>query len=75
MTEQQIQNKITNILSSQLDINITNFDENISDQLDSIDKIDLICEIEREFDININDSKIEELNTFDDLVKLIQEEL
>lgn len=57
-----ITNKVKNIVESYLDP-IDNPAEDFSDiGLDSLDKVNLICDIEKEFNLAILDSEIVKLN-------------
>ena len=57
-----ITNKVKSIVESYLNP-IDNLDEDFSDiGLDSLDKVNLICDIEKEFNLSILDSEIVKLN-------------
>ena len=69
--------KVKAILSEQFDVEedtITN-DTTISEDLgaDSLDVVDLLMSIEDEFEIEVPDTEIENINTVGELVKYIED--
>ena len=45
------------------------------EDLDSLDKIELLMEIEEEFDINIDEDEYKDFNNINDLIFLIEQKL
>ncbi len=72
-----IQQKITEIIVKKLgveDSQVTN-DANFTKDLgaDSLDTVELIMELEKEFDLQIEDSDAEKMQTVGDVVKYLSE--
>lgn len=77
MTTEDIFAKIQNILSDQLglDENQLTMDSDFIDDLnaDSLDIVDLVVELEHEFDISIPDEEVERIKTVGDAVDFIKD--
>lgn len=71
--------KVKNILSHQFDIDIDSIDEETSfrDDLDadSLDLVELIMELEDEFDLEIEDEEVDKIETIEDAVTYIEDRL
>ena len=68
--------KVRNILAAQLDVeedSIT-MESTLADDLgaDSLDLVDLVMTLEDDFDIEVDDSVIEDVKTVSDIVSLIE---
>nr|ARO91100.1 acyl carrier protein [Flintiella sanguinaria] len=76
MEEQEIFNKVQNIVAHQLgvDINLITQDANFASDLgaDSLDTVELVMSIEEEFDIEILDEDAEQIATLEQAVSLIK---
>ena len=71
--KQEIIDKLYNMDLIQDDtINNFDFNQNVSDICDSIDKIDLFIELEKEFETSISDIDLENAITFNDVVTLFK---
>lgn len=71
--------KIKTIIVDQLDVDedkITN-NSSITDDLgaDSLDVVDLVMSLEDEFDLEIPDEEVENINTVGDIVKYIEDNI
>tara|TARA_B100001063_G_C16759758_1_gene555292 strand:- start:1394 stop:1648 length:255 start_codon:yes stop_codon:yes gene_type:complete len=65
--------KIFNINIKKISLNkITNINHQNFSKWDSINKLNLIIAIEQEFKIKIKDKEIENLNSFNDALKIIK---
>ena len=72
-----LQQKITEIIVKKLGVeetqvtNEANFTKDLG--ADSLDTVELIMELEKEFDLQIEDSDAEKLQTVGDVIKFLQE--
>ena len=69
--------KIKEIIVEQLNIDdgaFINLDTNIQEDLDadSLDAVEIIMNIEEEFDIKVDDDELENIKTIGDIVKYIE---
>ncbi|MBF1052855.1 MAG: acyl carrier protein [Peptostreptococcus sp.] len=69
--------KIKEIIVEQLNIDdgaFINLDTNLQEDLDadSLDAVEIIMNIEEEFDIKVDDDKLENIKTIGDIVKYIE---
>ncbi|MDO5015764.1 MAG: acyl carrier protein [Eubacteriales bacterium] len=75
MSREEIFNKVSNILSEELGIDpeSIDMDANFIEDLnaDSLDIVDLIVEMEHEFDLSIPDDEAEQIKTVGDAVNYI----
>lgn len=75
MSREEIFNKVSNILSEELGIDpeTIDMDANFIEDLnaDSLDIVDLIVEMEHEFDLSIPDDEAEQIKTVGDAVNYI----
>ena len=70
-TKEKVLNSISGV--SNIDTNELKLEDNLSDLgLDSLDVIDIIMDIEREFNIAIPDADVEKMNTVDDMIKYVE---
>lgn len=70
-------NKIKEIIVEQLNIDdgaFINLDTNLQEDLDadSLDAVEIIMNIEEEFDIKVDDDELENIKTIGDIVKYIE---
>lgn len=76
INEKQILEKVSNIIDDKLGFPIEeiSLESNIINDLgaDSLDKVELIVECEKEFDISIPDDQSENVSTVGDMVNLIK---
>ncbi len=70
-------NKITEIIARQLDVEAENvkLESKLVDDLkaDSLDVVELIMDLEQEFDLEIPDEALPKINTVGDIVAYIEE--
>lgn len=75
MTQEEIFERVSSILSEELgiDSSIIEMESNFIDDLnaDSLDIVDLVVEMEHEFDLSIPDEEAERIKTVGDAVKYI----
>ena len=69
--------KIKEIIVEQLNIDdgaLINLDTNLQEDLDadSLDAVEIIMNIEEEFDIKVDDDELENIKTIGDIVKYIE---
>jgi acyl carrier protein len=70
--------KISHIIEESLYVKETDIhkDSKLSDfSIDSLDKVDLMMEIEDEFEINIDDEEFADLDLISDIVKFVENKL
>ena len=71
------QDKIRSIIASKLGLDESEItpEKNLSNDLgaDSLDVVELSMELEREFNLKLEDADTEKIETVDDLYKLIEE--
>ena len=69
--------KVKELISEQLDVKADDITEasNIQDDLgaDSLDVVDLVMALEDEFDVEIPEDQVENIKTFGDIVKFIED--
>lgn len=79
MTREDIFNKVKTILSEQLGVEAQSIemDSDFIDDLnaDSLDIVDLVLDLENEFDITIPDEEAERIKTVGDAVEYIESSL
>ncbi len=79
MEKKELFKKVAEIISEKLNVPIEDIDENsnlIEDLgADSLDAFDLVMVFEDEFGIKIEDDEIENLQTVQDIVELLEEKL
>ena len=70
MTEQEIRAKLTEIFKAEVKLNEDDFlqGQPLSDIVDSLTLLEIVCQVEDEFDLEIEDEQIPNLKTFDDVV-------
>ena len=75
MEEKEIEKRIIELVENISDENVEiTADRDLKDfGFDSLDKVELIMEVEKEFDIIIPDDKTDDVNTVEDLVKIVEE--
>lgn len=75
MTQEEIFERVSSILAEELGIDrsIIEMESNFIDDLnaDSLDIVDLVVEMEHEFDLSIPDDEAERIKTVGDAVKYI----
>ena len=75
----EIKQKVTEIIVSKLGVEETQITEeaNFTKDLgaDSLDTVELIMELEKQFDIAIDDSDAEKIQTVGDVIKYLNEKL
>ena len=74
MTKVDIFEKVARIVADQAKISLENVvpETNCTDiGLDSLDKVEILMEVEEEFDVEISDQEAQKLETVEDLVNLI----
>ncbi len=64
-----INNSVKNLIEQYYKIDY-DINHKIVDSLDSLDRVDLVMELEKEFDVFVEGEGIEKLVTFEDLVNL-----
>ncbi|MGI6615998.1 MAG: acyl carrier protein [Dethiobacteria bacterium] len=78
MTEMNVEEKVKEIISEQLEVAAdqltteTTFEEI---DADSLDIVELVMVLEEEFDLEISDHEIEEINTIGDIVNFIESKI
>lgn len=69
--------KVKELISEQLDVKADDITEasNIQDDLgaDSLDVVDLVMDLEDEFDVEIPEDQVENIKTVGDIVKFIED--
>ena len=78
MTREEIQQDVLKIISNHLNISETEInDETQLTQIgaDSLDKIEIVMLIEEKFDVNIDDTEVENVKTFEELVDLVTKKI
>lgn len=77
LTKDQIVKMVHDLLKTKLDANDNDFQNNpdIVDELDELDRVEIIMEFEKMFNINIKDDVAEHLYTIDDFVNHIKKAL
>ncbi len=79
MEKKELFKKVAEIISEKLNVPIEDIDEtsNLIEDLgaDSLDAFDLVMVFEDEFGIKIEDDEIENLQTVQDIVELLEEKL
>ena len=69
--------KVKELIAEQLDVKADDITEtsNIQDDLgaDSLDVVDLVMALEDEFDVEIPEDQVENINTVGDIVKFIED--
>ena len=69
--------KVKKLISEQLDVeeDVIKETSSITDDLgaDSLDVVDLVMSIEDEFDVEITEDQVENINTVGDIVKYIED--
>lgn len=77
MTQEEIYHRVRNILSEELglDPESIDMDANFIEDLnaDSLDIVDLVVELEHEFDLSIPDEEAEKIQTVGDAVNYIHD--
>ena len=77
MSEEEILEKLKNIISEQLGVEKESVTEGATfvDDLsaDSLDIVELVMSIEEEFDLEIPDEEAEDISTVGDVIKYIKE--
>ncbi len=70
MTEQEIRASLTQIFKKETALEEDEFLEgqSLTNLVDSLTLLDIICQIEETFDLEIEDEQIPDLKTFDDVV-------
>ncbi len=70
MTEQEIRTKLSQILKKETALEEDEFlaGQSLTNLVDSLTLLDIICQIEETFDLEIEDEQIPDLKTFDDVV-------
>jgi len=69
LTKEQIRNKVVEI-ATQLNEDVT-LEEPIMNQLDSLDIVELVMELEKEWNIAISDSEADNVQKLEDFVDII----
>lgn len=73
MTENEIYAKLTEFVKEKVDIDSLEPSSNLSDLgLDSLDKADIVIQVEDAFNIYFNDDEIIQITTVEDFVKAIE---
>lgn len=78
MSDEEINDRVTNIISNQLDVEKdkvkleTNFINDLG--ADSLDIVELVMELEEEFDMSIPDEDAEKIRTVGDAVDYIKQQ-
>lgn len=76
MTQEEILKKVISIVMDKLGVNEdqVTLESKLNEDLgaDSLDKVELIMEIEKEFDIAVNDEDAENVTTVSDIVELLK---
>lgn len=79
MTKEEITVRVKQVLSDKLGHNESDIkdDSNIIEDLgsDSLDSVEIIMDIEDEFDIDIEDEEFNSVNTVHDLIHLVEMKL
>lgn len=78
MTREEIQQDVLKIISNHLNVNESDInDETPLSQLgaDSLDKIEIVMMIEEKLDVNIDDTDVENVKTFEELVDLVTKKI
>ena len=70
MTEQEIRAKLTEIFKAEVKLNEDDFlqGQPLAGLVDSLTLLEIICQVEDEFGLEIEDEQIPDLKTFDDVV-------
>lgn len=70
MTEQEIRTKLTEIFKEEARLNEDNFlqGQPLAGLVDSLTLLEIVCQVEDEFGLEIEDEQIPDLKTFDDVV-------
>jgi acyl carrier protein len=71
MTEQEIRAKLTEIFKEETKLNEDDFlqGQPLSGLVDSLTLLEIVCQVEDEFGLEIEDEQIPDLKTFDDVVE------
>ena len=69
--------KVKGILADQLDVEEekVTMEASITEDLGSLDVVDLVMSLEEEFDVEIPDDQVENIKTVGDIVKYIEEKV
>ena len=79
MNKGEIKNKVKDIIVEKNDVDASevtdtaNFETELS--MDSLDRVELLMEIEKEFSISISDDEAEKVSCLSDCVELIEKHL
>jgi acyl carrier protein len=70
MTEQEIRAKLTEIFKEETKLNEDDFlqGQPLANLVDSLTLLEIVCQVEDEFGLEIEDEQIPDLKTFDDVV-------
>jgi acyl carrier protein len=70
MTEQEIRAKLTKIFKEETKLNEDDFlqGQPLANLVDSLTLLEIVCQVEDEFGLEIEDEQIPDLKTFDDVV-------
>lgn len=78
MTEQEIESKVVDIIADRMGVKREEIkrESSFTDDLnaDSLDQVELVMELEQEFDIEIPDDQAEKIKTVADAINLIKAE-
>ncbi|MFN9992598.1 MAG: acyl carrier protein [Phycisphaerales bacterium] len=78
MTEQEIEAKVFDIIADRMGVKREDIKrtDNFTDDLnaDSLDQVELVMELEQEFDVEIPDEQAEKIKTVADAINLIKAE-
>jgi acyl carrier protein len=70
--QSEVEKSIRLTLQDEFGISDIENSDNLSDQLDSLDIVELVMIIEEEFDIEIDDNKLVSIVSLDDLIGLVE---
>jgi acyl carrier protein len=71
MTDQEIRAKLIEIITKEAKLDEADFlqGQSLAGLIDSLTLLEIVCQVEDEFGLEIEDEQIPDLKTFDDVVK------
>ncbi len=73
MTEQDVRSSLVKIIKEYAGLEETEFTkaESFEGLIDSLTLLEIVCQVEEEFDLEIDDDQIPEMKSFDEVVNVV----